>query len=135
MGQENSFPNVEGLTVDGASANSRLLTPERELSFRQVRVPAKSVTSTSTAAVPLVWGFASSVAVTTFELATLGGVNKPVWLMVPGTHAPAGTQATAQFTSLLLTPAVCTFSCSGGEVVTLASDGEMLSCPWIERAD
>jgi hypothetical protein len=69
-----------------------------------------------------------------FELAVFGGVNKPVWLMVPGTHAPAGSQATAQLTSLLLMP-VCTFSWSGCEVVTLTSAGERMSCAWVELGD
>src|ERR1700739_3996782 len=115
MGQENaSLPNVVGPTVDGVRASSLLLTPERELSFLQVSMPGKSVTSTVAEPMALVFPF--NVAVISLGPAVNGGVNKPLAVMLP--------PLAAQITSLLPIPAVVTFNCNVCEVVTLESFGD-----------
>ena len=55
----------------------------------------------------------------------------PLVEIVPTVGLPFAIRSTAQFTCVLVTPAVSTFNCSDCDGVTLARRGESDSCPWI----
>ena len=73
---------------------------------------------------PITLGFARREAVIIWWLAAFGGVNRPDGSIVPVKQFPTGTHPTAQFTKLLLIPAVVTRNCKVCEVVTLESGGD-----------